>query len=112
MPGDSESTRPPTEGGAVRRAEQSDDTTGETMHQTAEDTRARPEGTDDGHPPDQSGDDERSSKPLPDVEVVEPPIPERVRRPADGVRLAAAVLLLLLGLLVADLAAGTRGAVE
>ncbi len=46
------------------------------------------------------------------MEVIEPPIPERVRRPADGVRLAAAVVLLVLGLLVADLAAGTRGAVE
>ncbi|MFC7593825.1 lysylphosphatidylglycerol synthase domain-containing protein [Terrabacter sp. GCM10028922] len=48
----------------------------------------------------------------PGVEVVEPPIPERVRRPIDGVRLAAAVVLLVVGLVVADLAADTRGAVE
>jgi glycosyltransferase 2 family protein len=48
----------------------------------------------------------------PGVEVVEPPIPERVRRPVDGVRLAAAVVLLVVGLVVADLAADTRGAVE
>lgn len=49
---------------------------------------------------------------VPGVEVVEPPIPERVRRPVDGVRLAAAVVLLLVGLVVADLAVDTRGAVE
>ena len=54
----------------------------------------------------------RAHASAPDVEVVEPPIPERVRRPADGVRLAVAVVLLVLGLVVADLAAGTRGAVE
>ena len=115
MPGDSERTRPPTEGAAVGRAEQPDDTTGETMNQTAEDTHARPDGTDNGHVPDQGLDDTRSSQPpsgVEGVEVVEPPIPERVRRPADGVRLAAAVVLLVLGLVIADLAAGTRGAVE
>ena len=49
---------------------------------------------------------------LPGVEVIEPPIPERVRRPVDAVRLAAAVVLLVLGLVAADLASGTRGAVE
>src|SRR6478672_1823059 len=115
MPGDSERTRPPTEGAAVGRAEQPDDTTGETMNQTAEDTHARPDGTENGHVPDQGLDDTRSSQPpsgVEGVEVVEPPIPERVRRPADGVRLAAAVVLLVLGLVIADLAAGTRGAVE
>jgi uncharacterized protein (TIRG00374 family) len=47
-----------------------------------------------------------------EVEVLEPPIPERVRRPADAVRLAVAVVLLVVGLVVADVAAGTRGAVE
>ena len=57
MPDDAEPTRAPSEGAASERAGPSDDTTGETMHQTAEDTRARPEGTEDGHPPDQSGDD-------------------------------------------------------
>jgi uncharacterized protein (TIRG00374 family) len=50
--------------------------------------------------------------PQADVEVVEPPIPERVRRPADVVRLVVAVLLLVLGLVLADIASGTRGAVE
>jgi uncharacterized membrane protein YbhN (UPF0104 family) len=54
----------------------------------------------------------RTAEPERPVEVVEPPIPERVRRPADGVRLAVAVVLLVVGLLVAELAAGTRGAVE
>lgn len=112
MPGDSERTQPPSEGGPVRPAGQSDDTTGETMQQTAEDTHARPEGAEDGQVPDQGLDDTRSSQPPPGVEVVEPPIPERVRRPADGARLAAAVVLLVLGLVIADLAAGTRGAVE
>jgi hypothetical protein len=85
------------------------------MNQTAEDTHARPDGTENGHVPDQGLDDTRSSQPpsgVEGVEVVEPPIPERVRRPADGVRLAAAVVLLVLGLVIADLAAGTRGAVE
>ncbi len=47
-----------------------------------------------------------------DVEVLEPPIPVRVRRPADVVRLVIAVLLLVLGLVLADIASGTRGAVE
>jgi uncharacterized membrane protein YbhN (UPF0104 family) len=54
----------------------------------------------------------RADGPAADVEVVEPPIPERVRRPVDGVRLAVAVVILVLGLVGADLAAGTRGAVE
>jgi uncharacterized membrane protein YbhN (UPF0104 family) len=54
----------------------------------------------------------RAHASAPDVEVVEPPIPERVRRPVDGVRLAVAVVILVLGLVGADLAAGTRGAVE
>ncbi|RKT78046.1 uncharacterized protein (TIRG00374 family) [Terracoccus luteus] len=46
------------------------------------------------------------------VEVVEPPIPARVRRPADAVRLLAVALLMLLGLLVAEFGVDTRGAVE
>ena len=46
------------------------------------------------------------------VEVIEPPIPDRVRRPADAVRLVVVTLVLVLGLVVADLAVGTRGAVE
>ncbi|WP_460628972.1 lysylphosphatidylglycerol synthase domain-containing protein [Intrasporangium mesophilum] len=69
---------------------------------------------DPGNPDDPGHADEGSGPAQPDlpVEVVEPPIPERVRRPADGVRLAVAVVLLVVGLLVAELAAGTRGAVE
>ena len=47
-----------------------------------------------------------------DVEVVEPEIPQRVRRPADVVRLAVALVVLVGGFILADLAAGTRGAVE
>jgi uncharacterized membrane protein YbhN (UPF0104 family) len=46
------------------------------------------------------------------VEVIEPPIPDRVRRPADAIRLAVVTLLLVLGFVFADLAVGTRGAVE
>ncbi len=46
------------------------------------------------------------------VEVVEPPIPDRVRRPADAIRLAVVALVLVLGFVLADLAVGTRGAVE
>ena len=46
------------------------------------------------------------------VEVIEPPIPDRVRRPADAVRLAVVALVLVVGFVFADLAVGTRGAVE
>ncbi|MDQ6715390.1 MAG: flippase-like domain-containing protein [Actinomycetota bacterium] len=46
------------------------------------------------------------------VEVVEPPIPDRVRRPADTFRLAVVLVVLVGGLLLADLAVDTRGAVE
>lgn len=46
------------------------------------------------------------------VEVIEPPIPDRVRRPADAVRLAVGVLILVVGLLVSAFAVDTRGAVE
>ena len=113
MPGDSERTQPPTEGGSSRPVQKSDETTRETMRRTAEHVHDQLDGPDDEPevtPRDPS--DEGSPAPTPDVEVIEPPIPERVRRPADGVRLAAAVVLLVIGLLVADLAAGTRGAVE
>ena len=47
-----------------------------------------------------------------EVEVVEPPIPDRVRRPADVVRLAVVAFVLVVGFVLADLAVGTRGAVE
>lgn len=46
------------------------------------------------------------------VEVVEPPIPDRVRRPADALRLAVVLIVLVGGLFIADLAVDTRGAVE
>ena len=130
MPGDTERTRAPLDGADLSRAEQSDDTTGESMHQTAEEAGTRPEGA---GKPDTGPDGVHVEAPqgapaevpqeapagateglraAPDVEVVEPPIPERVRRPVDGARLAVAVVLLVLGLVVSDLAAGTRGAVE
>ena len=112
MPGDSERTQPPTEGGGSRPAQPSDDTTGETMRRTAEHVHDQLEGPDELRVTAREHADEGRPAPTPDVEVIEPPIPERVRRPADGVRLAVAVVLLVLGLLVADLAAGTRGAVE
>ena len=130
MPGDSERTRPPTDGAVPRPAEALDDTTGETMRRTAEDVHEQSErgeeggevtvgetvaatadgGTAPGQPPGSPGG--RAHASAPDVEVVEPPIPDRVRRPVDGVRLAVAVVILVLGLVGADLAAGTRGAVE
>ncbi|WP_330473259.1 lysylphosphatidylglycerol synthase transmembrane domain-containing protein [Terrabacter sp. C0L_2] len=131
MPGDSERTRPPLDGADLSRAEQSDDTTGESMHQTAEEAGTRPEGArqpdtgpdgvhvaaPQGAPAEvpreaPAGATEGALRTAPDVEVVEPPIPERVRRPVDGARLAVAVVLLVIGLVVSDLAAGTRGAVE
>ena len=46
------------------------------------------------------------------VEVIEPPIPRRVRRPADAVRLVIVVLVLVGGLWLSDVAVDTRGAVE
>ncbi|MEO6996544.1 MAG: hypothetical protein ABI112_00490, partial [Terracoccus sp.] len=47
-----------------------------------------------------------------EVEVIEPPIPRRVRRPADAVRLAIVVVVLVGGLVLSDVAVDTRGAVE
>jgi glycosyltransferase 2 family protein len=46
------------------------------------------------------------------VEVVEPPIPDRVRRPADLYRLFLALVLLVGGLALGVAAVGTSGAVE
>ncbi|MEP6631093.1 MAG: lysylphosphatidylglycerol synthase transmembrane domain-containing protein [Lapillicoccus sp.] len=46
------------------------------------------------------------------VEVVEPPIPDRVRRPVDAARLGVALVVLVGGLTLSILAVGTRGAVE
>ncbi len=46
------------------------------------------------------------------VEVVEPPIPERVRRPADALRLALVLLVLVASVALADVAVGTTGALE
>ncbi len=46
------------------------------------------------------------------VDVVEPPIKDRVRRPADAFRLLVVVVVLVGGLFLAGLAVDTRGAVE
>lgn len=46
------------------------------------------------------------------VEIVEPPFPDRVRRPADALRLLLAVIVLVVSILLADLATGTAGALE
>lgn len=46
------------------------------------------------------------------VEVVEPPIPDRVHRPADALRLAAVLLVLTVSIGLADVAVGTTGALE
>ena len=45
------------------------------------------------------------------VEVVEPPIPDRVRRPADLFRLVLALVLLVGGVALGVAAVGTSGAV-
>ncbi|EWT00613.1 membrane protein [Intrasporangium oryzae NRRL B-24470] len=46
------------------------------------------------------------------VEVVEPPIPDRVRRPADALRLGVVVLILVFSVVLATVAVGTAGALE
>ena len=46
------------------------------------------------------------------VEVVEPPIPDRVRRPADALRLGVVLLVLVVSIVLADVAVGTTGALE
>ena len=46
------------------------------------------------------------------VEVIEPPIPDRVRRPADALRLGTAVVVLVVAIALADVAVGTTGALE
>ncbi|GAA1888643.1 lysylphosphatidylglycerol synthase transmembrane domain-containing protein [Lapillicoccus jejuensis] len=48
----------------------------------------------------------------PRAEVVEPPSPERVRRPADLLRLVVSVAVLVVVIALADLAVGTAGALE
>jgi len=50
--------------------------------------------------------------PAADVEVVEPPIADRVRRPADLFRLIAASVVLVGVVTLADVAIGTAGALE
>ena len=46
------------------------------------------------------------------VEVLEPPIPDRVRRPADALKLAVVLLVLAASLVLAEVAVGTTGALE
>jgi len=53
-----------------------------------------------------------STTPTADVEVLEPPIADRVRRPADLFRLIAAVVVLVGAITLADVAIGTAGALE
>lgn len=52
-----------------------------------------------------------SSQPAP-VEIVEPPIPDRVRRPSDALRLGVVLLVLVASIGLADVAVGTAGALE
>ena len=47
MPGDSERTQPPTEGGSSRPVQKSDETTRETMRRTAEHVHDQLDGPDD-----------------------------------------------------------------
>ena len=46
------------------------------------------------------------------IEVLEPPIPDHVRRPADALKLAVVLLVLAASLVLADVAVGTTGALE
>ncbi|HEX6056246.1 MAG TPA: hypothetical protein VFY98_10590, partial [Intrasporangium sp.] len=46
------------------------------------------------------------------LEVLEPPIPDRVRRPADALKLGVVLLVLAGSLVLADVAVGTTGALE
>ena len=46
------------------------------------------------------------------VTVIEPPIPDRVRRPADALRLVIVLVVLVVAIAVADVAVGTAGALE
>ncbi len=46
------------------------------------------------------------------VDVVEPPIPQRVRRPADALKLGVVLLVLVGAMVLADVAVGTTGALE
>ncbi|HEX5966830.1 MAG TPA: hypothetical protein VFY88_00020, partial [Intrasporangium sp.] len=46
------------------------------------------------------------------VEVLEPPIPDRVRRPADALKLGVVLLVLAASLVLAEVAVGTTGALE
>lgn len=46
------------------------------------------------------------------VEVIEPPIPDRVRRPADALRLGLVLVVLVALVALAEVAIGTTGAVE
>ncbi|MER7070374.1 lysylphosphatidylglycerol synthase transmembrane domain-containing protein [Terrabacter sp. NPDC000476] len=123
MPDDETTAAPPEEGHPSTRPGPTDDTTGGRMSRSAQDVQERDpdEREDGGDPRDRDGSIEAiavpdepgvDAPPAPEVEVVEPPIPERVRRPVDAVRLVAALVLLVLGLVIADVAAGTRGAVE
>ncbi|AXG12590.1 lysylphosphatidylglycerol synthase transmembrane domain-containing protein [Intrasporangium calvum] len=52
------------------------------------------------------------SSPRGTVEVVEPPIADRVRRPADALRLGLVLVVLAASLALADVAVGTTGALE
>ena len=117
MPDDTDRARHSGRAVDEGRPGHADESTGEDMRTTAQQEavdKTAPEEPTPEPAKEVEAIDPEAPTPVPpaDVDVVEPAIPERVRRPADVVRLVVALLLLVLGLVVADLAAGTRGAVE
>ncbi|KJK13413.1 hypothetical protein UB45_03680 [Terrabacter sp. 28] len=117
MPDDTDRARHSGRAVDEGRPGHADESTGEDMRTTAQQEavdKTAPEEPTPEPAREVEAIDPEAPTPVPpaDVDVVEPAIPERVRRPADVVRLVVALLLLVLGLVVADLAAGTRGAVE
>jgi uncharacterized membrane protein YbhN (UPF0104 family) len=86
------------------------------MGRVATDSPSRPAGPPDVKEPTEPAETSRVEVTEHDVpvtvEVVEPPIPDRVRRPADLFRLVVALVLLVGGVALGAAAVGTSGAVE
>ena len=82
----------------------------------ATDSPSRPADTPDVEEPGEAAEtthvEVTEEEPSVTVEVIEPPIPDRVRRPADLFRLVVALVLLIGGVSLGVAAVGTSGAVE
>jgi uncharacterized membrane protein YbhN (UPF0104 family) len=86
------------------------------MGRVATDSPSRPADTPDVEEPGEAAEtthvEVTEEEPSVTVEVVEPPIPDRVRRPADLFRLVVALVVLVGGVSLGVAAVGTSGAVE